>query len=99
MAKRKIFRAIWIVLLSTPLFCGLANAETKQIAFAIPFPELTLTQALSKNERAYLGIPQKKNFSLKEIRGNLILIEFISTYCVILRCIHRDINNPVKSCN
>ena len=82
MAKRKIFCAIWVVFLSTPLFSGLANAETKQMAFAIPFPELTFTQTLSKNERAYLGIPQKKGFSLKEIRGNLILTEFISTYCV-----------------
>jgi len=81
-AKRKTFCAIWLFFLSIPLFYGLANAETKQVAFAIPFPDLAFTQALPKEEQAYLGIPQKKSFSFKEIRGNLILIEFISTYCV-----------------
>ncbi len=82
MAKRKAFYAIWVAFLSMLLSCGLANAETKQVGFAIPFPDLTFTQTLSKEERAYLGIPQKKSFFFKEIHGNLILIEFISVYCV-----------------
>jgi thiol-disulfide isomerase/thioredoxin len=56
--------------------------ETKPIGFAIPFPDLNFTQTLSKEEQSYLRIPQKKRFSFREIRGNLILVEFISTYCV-----------------
>jgi thiol-disulfide isomerase/thioredoxin len=54
----------------------------KAVGFAIPFPDLTFTQSLSEEEQAYLGILQKKTFSFKEIRGSLILVEFISTYCV-----------------
>jgi peroxiredoxin len=37
---------------------------------------------LSREERDYLGLPQKKTFSFTEIRASLILVEFISTYCV-----------------
>jgi peroxiredoxin len=64
------------------LFYTPAYAETKPVGFAVPFPDLTFTQNLSKEERVYLGIPQKKTFSFREIRASLILVEFISTYCV-----------------
>jgi thiol-disulfide isomerase/thioredoxin len=79
MVKRNSILALFLSIL---FFCGIANAETRPVGFAIPFPDLTFTQTLSKNERAYLGIPQKKSFSIKEIKGNLILVEFISIYCV-----------------
>ena len=82
MSKRKTVCAIWIVLLFTPLFRGPAWGGTKPVSFAIPFPDLTFTQTLSKEDQAYLGIIQKKSFSIKEVRGDLILIEFISIYCV-----------------
>ncbi|MGZ3534744.1 MAG: TlpA family protein disulfide reductase [Thermodesulfobacteriota bacterium] len=81
MSKGKTTCAIWIALLFTPLFCGLVWGKTKPVGFAIPFPDLTFTQTLSEEEQAYLGILQKKSFSIKEIRANLILIEFISIYC------------------
>jgi len=82
MIKGKTILAIRVVFLLISLFFGLANAETKPVGFAIPFPNLTFTQTLFKGEQAYLGIPPKKSFSFKEIHGDLILIEFISTYCV-----------------
>jgi thiol-disulfide isomerase/thioredoxin len=82
MINRKNILAIGIVFLSIPLCYSLLRAETKAMGFAIPLPNLTFTETLSKKDQTYLGIPQKKNFSFKEIRGNLILIEFISTYCV-----------------
>jgi thiol-disulfide isomerase/thioredoxin len=82
MTNRKFIFAIGVVFLSLPLCYSLSWAETKPVGFAIPFPNLTFTQSLSKKEQTYLGIPQKKSFSIKEIRGDLILIEFISTYCV-----------------
>jgi len=82
MIKRSPIHAVWIIFLSLILSYSLSWAETKPVGFAIPFPDLTFTQTLSKEEQAYLGLPQKKSFSIKEIRGNLILIEFISTYCV-----------------
>jgi thiol-disulfide isomerase/thioredoxin len=82
MTKRSPIHAVWVIFLSLILSYSLSWAETKPVGFAIPFPDLTFTQGLSKGEQVYLGIPQKKTFSFKEIRGNLILIEFISTYCV-----------------
>jgi len=82
MTKRSPIHAVWVIFLSLLLSYSLSWAETKPVGFAIPFPDLTFTQGLSKGEQNYLGIPQKKTFSFKEIRGNLILIEFISTYCV-----------------
>jgi len=77
-----MFHYRWISSFSIFFFYSIAWSETKPVSFAIPFPDLTFTHTLSKEEQAYLGIPQKKSFSFKEIRGNLILIEFISTYCV-----------------
>ena len=52
------------------------------MGFAIPFPEITFNQVLSKKEQTYLGITRKTGFSFKEIHGSLILVEFLSTYCV-----------------
>ena len=82
MIKRSTIHAAGVIFLSLILSYSLSRAETKPVGFAIPFPNLTFTQTLSKKEQTYWGIPQKKSFSIKEIRGNLILIEFISTYCV-----------------
>jgi thiol-disulfide isomerase/thioredoxin len=82
MTKRSPIHAVWVIFLSLLLSYSLSWAETKPVGFAIPFPDLTFTQVLSKGEQTYLVIPQKKTFSFKEIRGNLILIEFISIYCV-----------------
>jgi thiol-disulfide isomerase/thioredoxin len=77
-----LIRSFWILFLSIFLHFSLALGETKPIGFAIPFPDLNFTQTLSKEEQSYLGIPQKKSLSFREVRGNLILVEFISTYCV-----------------
>ena len=82
MMNRKSIYVIGVVFLSIHLCYNFLQAETKPVGFAIPFPNLTFNQVLSKGEQVYLGIPQKKSFSFKEIHGNLILIEFISTYCV-----------------
>lgn len=72
----------WTLFFSLFLFCGLSRAETKPVGFAVPFADLTFKQTLSKEEQAYLGLPRKTNFSFREIKGDLILVEFISTYCV-----------------
>lgn len=82
MIKKKTIHAIGVAFLSMLLLYGISSGETKQISFAIPFPDLTFKQTLPKEEQAYLGIPPKKSFSFREIKANLILAEFISTYCV-----------------
>ena len=82
MDRRRYIHSFWMLLLAGNLFYAPAWAETKPVGFAVPFPDLTFTQALSREEQAYLGIPQKKTFSFREIRGSLILVEFTGTYCV-----------------
>jgi thiol-disulfide isomerase/thioredoxin len=75
----------WILSFSIFFFCSLSWSETKPVSFAIPFPELTFKQALSKEDQTYLGISRKKDFFFKEIRGALVMVEFINTYCVSCR--------------
>lgn len=103
MNKNKSIHPILVILLSLSLLGGYAYAEKKQIGFATPFPNLTFQQRLSKEEQTYLGVPPKKNFTFKEIRGSLILVEFISTYCIsceqqtpIFRELHEAIENDPK---
>jgi len=72
----------FIIFLSISLSYGAALGETKPLGFAIPFPDLIFNQSLSREEQNYLGLPPKKVFSFREITGNLILVEFLSTYCV-----------------
>jgi peroxiredoxin len=77
-------RAIYLlfVFFLIPFFsAGFASGQTKPMGFAVPFPDLRFQQLLSKEDQVYLGLPRKTNFSLKEIRGNLIVVEFLSVYC------------------
>jgi thiol-disulfide isomerase/thioredoxin len=85
MINRRLLYRFGTVFLSLHLFYNFLQSETKPVGFAIPFPDLTFNQVLSKAEQVYLGISQKKSFSFKEIRGDLVLIEFISTYCASCR--------------
>ena len=82
MQRQILISSLSVVLLSVFLIFSLAFGETKPVGFAIPFPDLTFAQTLSKEEQVYLSIYGKKSFSIRDIRGNLILIEFISVYCV-----------------
>src|SRR4030042_4546681 len=80
--RRKRSMLVFILFFVVSFSCGFALGETKPLGFAIPFPDLIFTQSLSREEQYYLGIPSKKVFSFREIIGNLILVEFLSTYCI-----------------
>jgi peroxiredoxin len=80
--RRKRSMLVFILLFVISFSCGSALGETKPLGFAIPFPDLIFAQSLSREEQNYLGLPPKKVFSFREISGNLILVEFLSTYCV-----------------
>jgi len=82
MSTRIMISSLLVAHLLLYLLSSLPCAKTKPVGFAVPFPDLTFTQVLSKGEKVYLDLPQKKNFTFKEIHGELILVEFISTYCV-----------------
>ncbi len=79
---KKILLTFGILLLLNPSFDSCRAAEPRQMGFAIPFPNLTFKQPLTHQERTYLGISKKNQFSFREIKGELILIELLSTYCV-----------------
>jgi len=51
MMDRKFIYGIGVVFLSLHLCYNFLQAETKPVGFAIPFPDLTLTQVLSKGNR------------------------------------------------
>ena len=72
----------FILFLAISFSCGSALGETKPLGFAIPFPDLIFAQSLSREDQNYLGLLPKKVFSFREIQGNLILVEFLSTYCI-----------------
>jgi peroxiredoxin len=80
--RRKRSMLVFILLFVVSFSCGFALGETKPLGFAIPFPDLIFTQSLSREEQNYLGLPPKKVFSFREITGNLILVEFLGTYCI-----------------
>ena len=81
MGKKRLILT-FILSLSISLSYGPVLGETKSLGFAIPFPDLLFTQSLSREDQNYLGLPPKKVFSFREITGNLILVEFLSTYCI-----------------
>ena len=71
-----------VFLASVFLVHPVASAGTKPMGFAIPFPNLAFEQTLSNEEQAYLEVPTGPSFTFREIRGELILVEFLSVYCV-----------------
>lgn len=62
-------------------FAGPAGAEIKPVVKGSQFPSVTFKDGLSKEERSYLRLARKTNFSLKDIGGTLFIIEVFSTYC------------------
>jgi peroxiredoxin len=80
--KKKKTLLVFILFFVISFSCEVALGETKPLGFAIPFPDLIFAQSLSREDQDYLGLPFKKIFSFREITGNLILVEFLSTYCV-----------------
>jgi peroxiredoxin len=80
--KKKKTLLVFILFFIVWLSCEVVLGEPKPLGFAIPFPDLRFTQSLSRGEQNYLGLPAKKGFSFREINGNLILVEFLSTYCI-----------------
>jgi thiol-disulfide isomerase/thioredoxin len=82
MKRGIVAHLIWVLCCFSFLLLGLPQANAKPIGFAIPFPDLIFRQPLSSTDQAYLSIPPRTVFSFKEIQGNLVLVEFLSTYCV-----------------
>lgn len=70
------------------LSIGEAKEKTRIITPGDFFPEFSFPMTLSKQDEEYLGIPQKflglgkkDTFSLKDIKGELIVLEYLNKYC------------------
>lgn len=79
---KKSLLILCILILATLSFQSSNAAETKPMGFAVPFPNLSFFESLTREEQAYLGIPGKAKFTFRQIQGELILVELLSTYCV-----------------
>lgn len=89
MRKKVLFgiSGIWLICL-----ISLSVAETKERRRIITpgdfFPEFSFPMTLNKQDEEYLGFPQKflglgkrDTFSLKDIKGDLIVLEYLNKYC------------------
>jgi thiol-disulfide isomerase/thioredoxin len=79
------------------------RAETRPIARGDNFPNLSFRDILSKGDRAYLGTGKKKVFSIRDMQGNLFIVEIFSTYCMscprnvpVLNSVYSMINGDPK---
>lgn len=60
------------------LFSPAAAAE---LSYGNPFPEVTLALPDDPELKNYLGIENPAAFTLSEIRGELVLVEFLNVHC------------------
>jgi hypothetical protein len=58
-----------------------ASSITEPIAKGAIFPDIIFAEILSKEARTYLDTQKKSNFSLKDTKGDIYIIEVFSTYC------------------
>jgi peroxiredoxin len=84
-----IFVGGWIMALGF-LFCPelWAKEKGRVITSGDFFPEYSFPMTLTGSEMEYLGFPQKffglvkgDNFSLKDVKADLIVVEFMNKYC------------------
>ena len=62
-------------------FCSSPNIPQAPPQLGDRLPKISFPIALSAEENKYLGLGQRKDFSLDDIKTKLILIDFIGTNC------------------
>jgi thiol-disulfide isomerase/thioredoxin len=76
-----ILLLVFMSFISLALFCLPANSLMNPIGSCGYFLGLKFNDTLSEGEQKYLGISNKKVFTLNDIKGTLFVIEVFSTYC------------------
>ncbi len=82
MPKRYFF--LLVLLGSALLFPGLVpslQARQPLIQEGDLFPDISLKTPSGARDRAYLGIPPKNTFTVKDIKAKVILVEIMNVYC------------------
>lgn len=72
------FTALLLLTFSIGSVSGQAAQPT---AMNGPFPSFQLPTPRNEMESAYLGLPEKDNFRVGEIKARVVLIEILSAYC------------------
>jgi peroxiredoxin len=77
-----------ILILSVSLAPGWAKEKTKVVTAGDFFPEFAFPMTLTSAEIEYLGLPTKflglmkgDTFSLKDVKADLIIVEYMNKYC------------------
>lgn len=58
-------------------------ADTYSIRKGNSFPNISLEGPFFQNDKRYLGLSEKKVYSMNNIRAEFVLIEFFSIYCPV----------------
>ena len=88
--KMRRWALFWsgLLILSSSLAPAWAKEKTKVVTAGDFFPEFAFPMTLTGGEIEYLGLPTKflglmkgDTFSLKDIKGDLIVLEYMNKYC------------------
>ena len=103
MKNGKFFGLVSILICFIVLSRGPISAEIKPIGRGARFPHVVFNDMLSNEERSYLGLSRKTNFSFKDFTGTLFITEVFSTYCMscpknvpILNNVYSAVQNDPK---
>jgi peroxiredoxin len=75
--------ARYLIIFSFILFIFYPLCESKALTVDKSLPQFTLNLDDDNNSQKYLGLKNKKSFSVSHIQAKLILIEVFSLYCPI----------------
>jgi hypothetical protein len=69
------------VILSVGMLTEVCAEEKRLIQVGDPFPEIPLQAPTHSKDLAYLGLPEGKRFTIKDIKADLVLVEILNVYC------------------
>jgi peroxiredoxin len=75
-------RQISVIICLILCLCGLSLPARADLAVGQRFADLTFSGTISAADRAYLGLNRTGPFTLKDLKSQYVLLEFLSDSCV-----------------
>ena len=72
-----VYALLCVLSVAVGLDVSAQGQASRLIHVGDPFPEIQLRTPEDPNERAYLGLPEGREFFLREIESELILVEIV----------------------
>jgi hypothetical protein len=71
------------LIMATDVFSvrGSGGEKKPLITPGATFPDTPLPTPANKDDRTYLGLPEGRSFTIKDIKADLVLVEIMSVYC------------------